>query len=257
MSHRLRWELSGGVLALVCLCHAGGAQAQDMGKLAGELASLRGDVETLSAQLASNKGDMQDELRTMARQKAELALELDRERMRLQKVRISIAQKQKLVSEEKEKSRELVPVFKKTARGVRAYIERSLPFRLEERVAELDKIEGQLAGGMLSPQRALARLWTLMEDEFRMTRESGLFRQTIVLDGKEQLADVARIGMVMLFFRTSDGVHGHAAKDGDGWTYRVLQAPDQAKLVDGLFESFKKQIRVGYFTLPNALEAKR
>lgn len=240
------------VLGATLAC-AGVAGAQDLGNLAKELATLRGDVETLSGELASNKGDLQDELRTMARQETELALELDRERMRLQKVRVAISQKQKVVDEERRKSRDLVPIFDRNADAIRSYIAGSLPFRTEERLAELDKIENQLEAGLLTPQRAIARLWTLMEDELRMTRESGLFPQTIVLDGKEQLADVARIGMVMLFFRTADGQRGHAARSGDAWTFTVITQPQQQKLVDGLFESFKKQIRVGYFTLPNPL----
>jgi hypothetical protein len=47
---------------------------------------------------------------------------------------------------------------------------------------------------------------------------------------------------------------GHAVRQGDGWGYEVLTTPEDVKRVDDLFESFKKQIRVGYFTVPNALQ---
>lgn len=242
---------------MASLLAAAAAGAQDIQNLAKELSGLRAEVEQLSDQVAAEKGSLQDQLRTYARQKSELALELDRERMRLQKTRMTIAQKKDVVDQEKEASQALVPIFEKGAEGLRGYIKGALPFRVPERLAELQKIEGQLKSGLLTPQQAIARLWTMIEDEQRMTRDSGVFRQTVTIEGEDQLADIVRLGMVALYFKTSDGTVGHAQKTAEGWSYSVLPAPQDVKLVDNLFESFKKQIRVGYFQLPNTFQVKQ
>ena len=86
-------------------------RAQDLAALAKELAELRSEVERLSGTLAEEKGDLQDELRTFARQKAELALENDREAIRLQKLRLTIAEKRKVVEQRNAESTVLLPAF--------------------------------------------------------------------------------------------------------------------------------------------------
>ena len=235
---------------------ASGAAAQDGAKLAGELSALRAEVETMSAQLGELKAEQQDQLRTFARQKGELVLELDREKMRLQKLRMAVASRQDEVDAEKARFQDVVPVFQDTVDALRTYIETSLPFRSDERLAELDKLVSSQHAGLLSPPKALVRLWGMVEDEFRMTHENGLFQQTVKVNGQESLADVVRLGMVALYFKTSDGQVGFAQRDGAGWTYRVVDKPKDVEQVSNLFDSFKKQVRVGLFELPNGLVQK-
>ena len=229
------------------------ASADETTTLAKSLAKLRSEVETLSEQLGRKKTDAQGELQTFSRQKAEMSLELDREHMRLQKLRMAIAEKHKVVESQEAKSKALSPIFASTAGRVRSYIEQSLPFRTDERLAELKTIEEQVRTGLLPTQKGLERLWSLIEDELRMTRESGLYRQTVKLGADEHLADVVRVGMVMLFFRLSDGSVGAVRREKNAWTFKALQGQKQVEQVQALFDSFKKQVRVGYFDLPNML----
>ena len=240
-------------LPLCALLLASGARAEDVTELAKELSTLRSEVEGVSAQLSEEKTELQDQLRTYARQKSELTLELDRERIRLEKLRLAVAQKKKEVEAQNQRFKDLVPIFENTSAALKRYIERSLPFRSDERSAELNKLEQSLKSGLLSPPKAVVRLWSMVEDELRMTRESGMFRQTVEAGGEEQLADVVRVGMVMLYFRTADGQVGHAVRTDRGWGYRVLESSQDAALVENLFENFKKHVRVGLFQLPNAI----
>lgn len=236
--------------ALTVTAPAIGDQVVDLGR---RLAGLRGEVEELSAELSRKDNDLRDQVRSLARQKSDLELELQKEQVRLQKTQVAIAQKKKVIATEKEGDESMKPLYQKTLAELRGYVNRSLPFRRGERLAELDKIDDQLGSGLLTPPRALSRLWTFTEDELRLTRESGMYRQAIELDGEEVLADVVRVGMVMLFFKTGDGAVGYAARKGDAWEYRRLEGRDDQRLVTDLFESLKKQIRVGFFELPNAL----
>lgn len=243
------------VVAAVALLAGSGAlgHAQSADVLAKRLASLRAEVEELSEDLAEQKRDTRNELQSLARQKADMKVELDREKIRVKKLRATLDKKRQKVAEASSQGEDLAPIYSASLAEMRTYVSGSLPFRTAERLAELDKIEEQRRTGILSYPRALTRLWSFIEDEFRMTRESAAFQQTITVDGEEQLAEVVRIGMVMLFFKTNDGELGYTRKTADGWTFVRAADGAERKQIRKLFDSFRKQIRVGLFTLPNAL----
>jgi hypothetical protein len=265
MSSRIK-HLSGGwrrsvlslLLALLGLLLVGSpAVAEEIAGLAKRLAELRGEVETLSDQLSSRKDEVQEQLRSLGRQKTELELEIQREDTRVSKLRQAVAQKRSETEALKSSNQSLGPAFEKHLATVRSYVQTSLPFRSKERMAELDKIEEQFKTGLLAPQRALNRLWSFVEDELRMTRESGLFSQPVTVDGKEHLAEVVRIGMMMMYYRTPSDEFGSTTLQNGSWSFVAIEGDDSRKHVRGLFETFKKQIRVGYFELPNALPSAR
>jgi hypothetical protein len=243
----------GAVIATLAFATAAPALADSVDDFAKRLSSLRGEVESLSAELSSLTADGRDELRSLARQKADLELELKKEEIRVSKLQAAVSQKRAAIADDKGRDAELAPLFERNVKQVRQHVVSSLPFRPEERLKELDKLEEQLRTGLLSPPRALSRLWTFMEDEFRLTRENGLYQQTITVEGQEHLADVIRIGSVALFFKTNDGAVGYATAGASGYQFNVESDPDSKKQILALFESFRKQIRAGYFELPNAI----
>ena len=249
-----RWYLPIALLVAVAL--PVGAHAQSAADLADDLSKLRAEVEELSEQLTNQKTDTRNELQSLARQKSDLQIELDREKVRLDKLRAAVGKKREQVAETETAGEELRPVYDSGLIAMRGYVEQSLPFRRRERLGELDKIDEQRKSGVLSYPRALARLWGFVEDEFRMTRENAMFQQTIELDGEEQLAEVVRLGMVMLFFQTSDGEVGYTQRTADGWAF-VRAESSGRKQIRTLFDSFKKQIRVGLFRVPNALPTRQ
>ena len=132
-----------------------------------------------------------------------------------------------------------------------------MPFKVEERLAEVEEIRTQVETGALQANRAANRLWGFFEDEIRLTRENGIYSQTIELDGQRMLADVAKIGSMMMFFRTQDQRYGHVARNGGAWQYRVIDDADGIAATQVLFDSLQKQIRQGYFELPYAVAGGR
>ncbi len=229
------------------------ALAEELDNLAKRLATLRGDVEALSDELAARKDDLQEQVRSFGRQKSELDLQIQREDARVQKLRQAVAQQKAQAEAEQAAQQDVGPAFERHLQKVRRYVEDSLPFRMKERLAELDKIEHQYKQGLLAPQRALNRLWGFVEDELRMTRESGLYAHPVTIEGEEQLAEVIRVGMVTLYYKTADGQLGNIVEKNGVYAYEPIVDDDARKQVRDLFATFKKQIRVGYFTLPNAL----
>lgn len=229
------------------------AKSGDVSALARRLATLRGEIEELSAQLGSKKDAYRAQLRSLAEQKADLEVQLRREGLRLEQLKSAKVRQQESLGDQGTLGEALRPVLLDGIHELKKIIRTGLPFRVAERIGDLQKLETQITSGLLKPQDAAYQLWQTYEDELRLTRESGLYRQTIELDGRETLADVARIGMVSLYFHTHDQRYGQAERKGGKWNYTTVESRPARKQLAQLFDSFKKQVRVGFFTVPNAL----
>ena len=68
------------------------------------------------------------------------------------------------------------------------------------------------------------------------------------------LVDIAKLGTVFLFFQTRDNRGGIARRStNDDWKFETVDNTGDAERIKILFDSLKKQIRQGYFELPNPL----
>lgn len=253
-------RIAGALTILACLACAGPAVAQDATArdaegLARSLVELRSDVEQLTDSLEDAKRERRERRRALAGQKAQLEAELQREQLRVRQLREATDRKRDEIQRAQADDQALEPVVEAAVTALNDHIARALPFRKDERLAAVKQIQDRLGEGLLTPRSALNRLWALVEDELRMTRDTGLFRETLTLDGEEMIADVVRMGTVGLYVRTGDERVGTVSRVDGSWKTALLTGEQEREQVLGLFDAFKKQIRVGYFTLPNILPA--
>lgn len=237
------------VLALAPAAHA----ADEAAELAQSLIKLRGEVESLNGELELVREEQRTTLGALGQQRAELETQLNRQEVATRELREKLSRQAEEASTAGVAGDTLKPVLAQAIAGLRQYIEGGLPFKTDERLAALAEIETQIGNGSLPTHRAANRLWAFYEDEFRITRETGMYKQTITLGKEQLLADVAKVGSVMLFFRTQDGRMGLARREAAGWRFVPAdEAADQERIAF-LFDSLGKQIRQGYFELPAAL----
>ena len=237
------------VLALAPAAHA----ADEAAELAQSLIKLRGEVESLNGELELVREEQRTTLGALGQQRAELETQLNRQEVATRELREKLSRQAEEASTAGVAGDTLKPVLAQAIAGLRQYIEGGLPFKTDERLAALAEIETQIGNGSLPTHRAANRLWAFYEDEFRITRETGMYKQTITLGKEQLLADVATVGSVMLFFRTQDGRMGLARREAAGWRFVPAdEAADQERIAF-LFDSLGKQIRQGYFELPAAL----
>jgi hypothetical protein len=256
--YKTRPRFSAAWTTAICLAGLGAlysvSASADVGQLAARLAKLRGEVEQLAKELSTKSTESSDTIRSLARQRSDLELDVRREETRVQKLSVVIAKRRTEIQEEKAKGDKVVPLFTESLQKVREQVQVGMPFRKTERLAALDKIEEQDKSGLLTASRGLSRLWSFVEDEVRLTRESGLYKQTVHVDGEDRLVEVVRIGMVMMFYKTEVDEVGKAVQADDGsWGYVAINDKAEQRAVLDIFTSFKKQVRIGFFELPNAL----
>ena len=121
----------------------------------------------------------------------------------------------------------------------------TLPFKREERIRRLKKIEADLAVTHPDPGQALTRLWRFVEEEEAMAREIALGQQAIELDGQRLLVEVARIGMALMYFRLPSGDVGWVRQTKGVWRFERITSPEARKTVLSVFDDLEKNRVLG------------
>jgi len=230
------------------------ASAQDPTQaLADRLIQMRGQVDELQSELNLKREEYKSRMSYLTAQLAEMEANRDREALRIRQLDQELTQIRDEVAAAGSTSESLAPIVAGFIEELRSEVEAGFPFKVGERVAELDEIEIQLNSGVMTAQRAFNRLWAFVEDELRITRENAIYTQSITLDGERLLVDIAKLGNAMMYFRTRDLKYGRAVETDSGWRFELLDSATDQELVARLFDSLRKQIRQGFFQLPNAL----
>lgn len=221
--------------------------------MAESLMKLRADVEQLDASITDEKDAYKASMRSLLRQKNDLESVVGREDLKIKQIQRELTKVKKEIQEAGKNTQGLNPLILDALDMLEANVKTALPFKTKERLADINNIRTQLNSGLIAPQKALALTWNAYGDAIRMTKENGIFKQTIKVGGSDRLAEVARLGTVVMFYKLPDDSVGYADMDANGWYYKELIEKEQQEQVLALFDSFKKQIRAGYFTLPNAI----
>jgi chromosome segregation ATPase len=217
------------------------------------LISLRGQVDELQSELDVRREEHKNRMVYLTAQLADIEASRDREALRVEQIQQDVDEMREEVATAGISSEALMPFLRNQISALRAQVSQGFPFKVQERLAELDELETQLDNGLMTAQRGVNRLWAFIEDEFRISRENAIYSQSVALNGENVLVDVAKIGSVMMYFRTRDLEYGRAVNTPQGWRFELLDSAADQEMVARLFDSLRKQIRQGYFELPEAL----
>jgi len=219
--------------------------------MAEELVKLRSQVEELNSELDNKKNSYKSRMLMLSNQRAELDASLKREDLIIKQQQQNIEKNKKRVKELGSDSSSLKPILIDSIASIKEYIETTIPFKRNERMNEIEKIKEQLEADVIDSEKAANRLWAFVEDEIRLTKENGIYRQTVVVDNREVLADIARLGMIFMYFELPGEQYGLVKRNDNDYSYELIRDNDHKKQVALLFDSLRKQIRQGFFELPN------
>jgi hypothetical protein len=214
---------------------------------------LRADVEALYTQIDENKEDYKAQMKSLSLQISDAEAQINRIETSIKLKEQELQNLRKKIAGKSTNNIDLKPVLNEAFAILEKRIREGLPFQVPQRLASLEKIRSDLRSGTITDERALALLWSNYEDNIRMTSEIGLFKQKINIEGEKVLAQVAKVGTVMLFFSTPDDRVGYVTGDGPGYTYKTVNDEEKRESIVAFFDALNKQIRTGYFTIPNAL----
>lgn len=241
------------LMVLAVVAAATPALAQNNDTLAERLIELRGQVDELQSELDVRREEHKNRMAYLTAQLSDLEASRDREELRVNQLREDLEEMRIEIAEAGVSAETLTPFLRNQITALRAHVEGGFPFKVKERLAELEELQTQLDNGVVSAQRGVNRLWAFIEDEFRISRENAIYSQSISLAGENVLVDVAKLGSAMMYFRTRDYEYGRAVSTPQGWRFELLDSAKDQELVARLFDSLRKQIRQGYFELPEAL----
>jgi uncharacterized protein DUF3450 len=228
--------------------------ASNLDNLAQSLAKIRGEVEALQSQLDIEKEKHSSRMSALSSQLADLSVEERRQKVSIEKLQHSIEKISENSQQAALSGESLKPVLLKTLAIYKRYVQKGFPFKVADRVTAINDLKNNITNDLVDPNRAVNQLWSLFEDEIRLSKENGIYQQTIMLDGEKILADIAKIGTVFLYFQTRDNRAGMAKKQPDSsWKFITVDSTSDSERIAKLFDSLKKQIRQGFFELPNPL----
>lgn len=235
------------VALLGALCAPG--FANDWANVSETISSLRSEISVLSSTVADDEGAHQARMRSLRAQQADLELQVRREKAQLGELTESLTDVTNGLTDDAFSSLLETRVLD-AALELKQQIHLGLPYRSAERLASVDQVVSELESQKITPQKATVQLWGLMEDELRLGRENAVDRQTISIDGQERLVQVARLGLMAVYFYTETGEAGYAKQGSDGWTWVYFEGSQQVEQVRLLVDSLSKGIRTGRFEVP-------
>ena len=239
---------------IVLLLSASAAMGNNLENLAKALAKIRGEVETLQTQLDTEKDKHGSRMSALNSQLADLSVEERRQKLSIEKLQHSIDKMTEDAKKAEQSGENLKPVLLAVLGDYKRHIQTGFPFKMAERIKAINDLENNIANQLIDPNKAVNQAWSLIEDEIRLSKENGIYQQTILLDRENVLVDIAKLGTVFLFFQTRDNRGGIARRSADGdWKFETVDNTDDIERIKNLFDSLKKQIRQGYFELPNPL----
>ncbi len=241
------------LLMLMAAMHSVEAQEEEnYMKLSEKLIALRGQVNDLSSELQQSREEHKVEMRGLLSQKNAAEANIKLESDAIAALQDDLLNNKKLIREVGADKDSIKEVLLIEAERLRTYVTSGIPFKVEDRLRSIEKYKNNLNADVLSSHKAANTLWSMIEDELKLTRSNGMYRQSIQLDGKEHLSHVVKLGMVMMYFRVGDD-YGVFRKNGKSWIAESRQDSKSVEQIENLFAAVEKQIHVGYFELPNTL----
>ena len=227
--------------------------AQNSKDIVHSIMQLRGDVEGLYTQIKENELRYKSEMKSLSMQVTDLEAQINRQSTSLKLAKSELDKIKTKIKKTASSDDKIKPMVMDALELLSKSIKEGIPFMVEDRVNSLNKIKSDLNEGIITSEKALALTWASYDDTIRITKEIGLFKQKININGKIVLAKVAKIGSVMMFFSTPNHEVGYVVKQNNEYKYKQITDPKDIKKIVTLFDALQKQIKTGYFELPNAL----
>ncbi len=247
----MKKSLVGLGLALLTSSSLAATELQSLENISQELVEVRQQIETLHSEISYEKDSFKDQMRSYSNQKSDLDVRVSRAALNIKDLQREL---KKLTDSSRKNDylhESIAPVLKGAISALRHSISSALPFKLSQRLSALDEIEHRLDNNIISSNKAANQLWAFVEDELMLGKSSGIYNDTLLIDGQDKLVKVLRLGKLVMFYKTHEGRFGVIKNKGGNWQQQRFDDADSIAQLEFLFDSFSKNIRNGQFVMPN------
>lgn len=114
--------------------------------------------------------------------------------------------------------RQIVPLMNRMIAGLETFINADMPFKLEERLGRLERIEGYLTNANISAAERFRQVLEAYKAEDAYGESIGVYPDTIKFDGQDLSVNILQLGRAVMYFQTGDGsVSGIFDKASRSW----------------------------------------
>ena len=220
---------------------------------AARVLELRQEVERLASELEVQKKEQQAVLDVYLQRRQEIQALILREKFRADQL---ATQKNKLAQALKEKSLDAqgspkAPTwFAPLLNRLQQEMDRGLP--LGERPDEIGKIRATLAQGKTTVESSLVQTWFVLEGALKRRTSSEFMLTPLQIGGVTAPAEVVRLGDLLAYVRTADGVYGMVSRPTHdaAWDLKKFDGKKETEQVEKLLSQFKQNQKTGLYHLP-------
>ena len=213
--------------------------------LAEQVSTARATVDSLADKLESQRRADRDALAGLRAERSELQRQIRLEQIRRDTLATLRAERTQKIDDQESRVLAILKPIQRSIAATKNYVTQTLPFKRAERMRSLEQIETDITVTNPDSAQALTRLWRFIEEESAMAREVALAQQAIELDGERYLADIARVGMALMYFRLPDGTLGWVHQVGNTWKFQRLDDVQAKKTVAAVFKDLENNRVMG------------
>jgi hypothetical protein len=100
--------------------------------------------------------------------------------------------------------RQVPPLAQRMLEGLEKYVKLDTPFHIEERMQRLDLVRASLSNPKVTASEQVRQILEAYNIEGEYGRKLDAYDETIVLEGKEMVVNILRVGRLGMFFQTKD-----------------------------------------------------
>ena len=127
----LAWVLAGALLSAEAAALA--ASPPDLETLAERLVELRSEVEELQVEIESTRQSHRNRMATLSQRRASLESQVQAKALQLRQIRRTLEEQRAKTRAQNEAAEAMTPAVRSVAAMLTAYIDASIPFKLEDR----------------------------------------------------------------------------------------------------------------------------
>jgi len=212
------------------------------------LATLREEVESIRSELTDKEDLYRQRLKAFSLEESELHLQLKRLQLKKKEVLDGLATT-KVQLKQSSSGDELASVLLEASNQLANYVTSSTLFQRADRLKAIGDFRAKLKAKELSAEQGLPLLWSLFEDELRLSRQNSLQQQEIEVNDESYLAEVINLGNVGALFNVNKEFYGYSQNNRGRWVWVRAESLASAE-IEKVFDSFRNSKRFGEFSLP-------